>query len=315
MKLGIAIIAAIAAILASLALTEPARCEQDLPENVPVERLVKNMESYIKENPDDPQGFYVLGRVHGLAFTLKRRALATWPHETIQSFIADEDFQKQAAPSPEAGKKEVPLTGAELLDHLSAAVKNFSTAIRLDPKPALYHLGYAGVLEAGSPLAYQVDFMPGLKKGKGSPGEKSPEAEKLVGRLGSPDEKERSEAREKLRQEISSTAESLHQRRSDPNEALRKEIAALLRFYWEEQALAEYLAAYQRAAGKDVKIKEQPLRGLSQLASYEAGKAWLRLAKTHGAAEAEKGPAAQIEKTLKALEGKPPAKRPAPSPR
>jgi hypothetical protein len=39
----------------------------EMPRDVPVYRLVKNLESYIAEHPDDAQGYYNLARVHALA--------------------------------------------------------------------------------------------------------------------------------------------------------------------------------------------------------------------------------------------------------
>ena len=38
------------------------------PTEVPLERLLQNTEAYIRKNPKDAQGYYVLGRVHSLAF-------------------------------------------------------------------------------------------------------------------------------------------------------------------------------------------------------------------------------------------------------
>jgi tetratricopeptide (TPR) repeat protein len=39
-----------------------------MPMPAPVERLIENTQAYIKENPEDAHGYYVLGRIHYLAF-------------------------------------------------------------------------------------------------------------------------------------------------------------------------------------------------------------------------------------------------------
>lgn len=53
-----------------------------------------------------------------------------------------------------------------------------------------------------------------------------------------------------------------------------------------DQARDAYLAAFRASLGKDVKLKEQPISGLRSLVSYEAGKAFIRLANV----ESDKSP-------------------------
>ena len=65
------------AILALFAATS-ALAHWAMPTDAPVDRLVANLTSYTKEHPEDADGYYALGRVHGLAFTLKTRVVATW---------------------------------------------------------------------------------------------------------------------------------------------------------------------------------------------------------------------------------------------
>ena len=42
-----------------------------MPSPVPVDRLLGNAGAYVKENPENPHGYYVLGRIHYLAFVNK----------------------------------------------------------------------------------------------------------------------------------------------------------------------------------------------------------------------------------------------------
>jgi len=38
------------------------------PDQIPIDRLLKNAEDFIEKNPSDPKAYYVLGRIHHLAF-------------------------------------------------------------------------------------------------------------------------------------------------------------------------------------------------------------------------------------------------------
>ena len=42
-----------------------------MPQRIPVDRLICNASAYIEENPEDANGYYVLGRIHYLAFSNK----------------------------------------------------------------------------------------------------------------------------------------------------------------------------------------------------------------------------------------------------
>lgn len=48
------------------------------PQDVPVDRIVKNAEAYVAEHPDDASGYYVLGRAHYLAWTLKSQTIPVY---------------------------------------------------------------------------------------------------------------------------------------------------------------------------------------------------------------------------------------------
>ncbi len=58
------------AVAAALALVAPAAWGMwaILPEQVPVDRLLKNANRYIEAHPKDARGYYVLGRLHSMAF-------------------------------------------------------------------------------------------------------------------------------------------------------------------------------------------------------------------------------------------------------
>jgi hypothetical protein len=62
----------------------------DIPSEVPVDRLIANATAYVEENPTDANGYYVLGRIHYLAFSLKALKInATVKGENLLPKIAE----------------------------------------------------------------------------------------------------------------------------------------------------------------------------------------------------------------------------------
>lgn len=107
------------------------------PKNVPTERLLENTAAYVKANPKDPQGHYVLGRLHSMAFATNADELTIGqafrpPKEEnpLPGFLPYHSVKVQAATKD--GKLE--LTG-ERLSHLDASVGHYHKAILLsEPK-------------------------------------------------------------------------------------------------------------------------------------------------------------------------------------
>src|SRR4051812_31539838 len=107
-----------------------------MPEQVPVERLEKNIKAYVKAHPKAADGYYTLGRVNYLAAATRSRSIGVFRNGAGKSLpsVAQEVFQHD---HKEAGKA---VTKAELVDYVQAAVENFRKAIDLDENNALYHL-------------------------------------------------------------------------------------------------------------------------------------------------------------------------------
>jgi hypothetical protein len=112
-----------------------------MPTNAPVERLVSNMADYVKAHPRDANGYYTLGRIHYLAFTLN------------STEIPDPELQTSRYPGRPAGQPRDPgeIPEAQRATHLKEAVRLLQRALELDPKNGLYELGLACVLEDGQP--------------------------------------------------------------------------------------------------------------------------------------------------------------------
>jgi hypothetical protein len=136
----------------------PALAKFAMPQEAPVERLLKNVAAYVKEHPKDPQGYYTLGRVNYLALSLKSTTVRAFERGAGPDQLPDVPKKFQ-----EPGKEKP--TEAELKAHLAAAADNFVKAIELDEKNGLYHLGLASLMEAGVNSGLDLGPLPGSKAG------------------------------------------------------------------------------------------------------------------------------------------------------
>lgn len=250
------------------------------PTYAPVERLIANASAYVKENPKKAHGYYVLGRIHYLAFANKASIVGTMkqskdsppeiaPDWLLGNFkyhtrrqhaikLALEEFgyssvseipatnQKKFWDSvrrklTEQGWEHEKLNEKELVRHAAEAVRNFRKAIELDPKNGLYHLGLASLLEQYVGFLREMDL-------KAVP--------------------------EEFRSIILNRARDIYQ------------------------------TAYELSIREDLKHKYLPISGLMSLVGYEASKAYVRLIDADGSiSDAEKEKSSKVKKDLKKLEG------------
>ncbi|MEO5713154.1 MAG: hypothetical protein ABIT37_06670 [Luteolibacter sp.] len=86
------------------------------------------------------------------------------------------------------------------------------------------------------------------------------------------------------------------------------ELPADLKAVTRDQARDAYLAAFRASLGKDSTLKHQPISGLESLVSYEAGKAFIRLAGAKNNAGADLGSEAkEVREGLVKLDAIPPS--------
>jgi hypothetical protein len=74
-------------ILIVSAFRNPADAKFLPPTFSPVERLIANTTAYVKENPEMPHGYYILGRIHYLAFVKKASLVTVWRHQELGIFL------------------------------------------------------------------------------------------------------------------------------------------------------------------------------------------------------------------------------------
>lgn len=108
------------------------------PQEVPVDRLLKNTEAWIADHPEDPRGHYVLGRVHSMAFATRKDQVTVGQSfnakpeaaNPLPSFLPYRSVKVQ----PVAGKNgQVAITSEQLI-HLEASIRHYRKAIELAGK-------------------------------------------------------------------------------------------------------------------------------------------------------------------------------------
>ncbi len=111
------------------------------PSPAPVERLLKNAETYLAAHADSAEARYIVARIHYLAFA---RASASVPaiseaDDTGKPVIPD-NWMIGPVHTDELGEKE-------LAAHATAALTGFHDLLKKEPANALYQLGLASLLE------------------------------------------------------------------------------------------------------------------------------------------------------------------------
>ena len=106
-------------------------------EPVPVDRLIKNVEAYIKANPKDAKGHYTLGRIHGLAYAKEGAQINVIPAKQPDGLPDWAVYQSLREARRDPGK---PLPDAAK-DHLQKSIAYYRTATEMDAENGLYFLG------------------------------------------------------------------------------------------------------------------------------------------------------------------------------
>lgn len=136
-------------LLAALTLSAPAMFMP--PEMVPVDRLVKNAETYLAKHPDEADAHYTLARIHYLAFSMKRDQVPAFTRGAAEGAKPQPapDWQADWMPNRPDPKENQPspLAPPRLAEHAAAALRSFQDALRLAPQNGLYALGLASLSE------------------------------------------------------------------------------------------------------------------------------------------------------------------------
>jgi len=102
-------------------------------EDVPVDRVIANVTRYVKDHAEDGQGYYVLARIHSLAYATAQDKVHVIVDKDLPAFPPYESIRV----SGEALKK---LDGPAR-QHLVDSLTNYATATKLAPEKPLYWMG------------------------------------------------------------------------------------------------------------------------------------------------------------------------------
>ena len=137
----------------------------------PVERLARNVGQYVEVHPGDARGWFVLGRIHGLAFVLETQQLGALNEghgEELPELLDDSSqrahFLRRLGPDFHNG---APPDASERLSHLIQSIQALRRSIRLDPERAEAHLGLAYISGAGRASGGARRYARGLRVGCG----------------------------------------------------------------------------------------------------------------------------------------------------
>jgi len=124
----------------------PASGKYRMPDlvNVPVERLVKNLEELVKKDAKDVQARHNLARVHAMAYALKiDTAEARKNQENDGAWFGYEPAHVPFTLKPTDEKTKDKIAKA----HLSKAILRYAEVLKLDPDHGTAALGHAWCLE------------------------------------------------------------------------------------------------------------------------------------------------------------------------
>lgn len=132
--------------------------------SAPVERLIANVQAYVRKHPEEAHARYILGRLHSLAFAKGASEVSLYSNREDR-----EGLPEFPAFQPLRVELEHKRVTAAALRHFRESVQNYREAIRLassrtqDPESrlGLYYLGYAWMLEQGHRLGRLAGPPPG----------------------------------------------------------------------------------------------------------------------------------------------------------
>lgn len=114
-------------------------------ENVPIDRLVKNLESLAEKDPKDARVRFNLARVHGMAFAAKTDAAQV--RKGRESEGAWFGYEPVHVPFGELKASHDPAKLKAAKEHLAKAIARYTEVIKLDPNHLPAKLGHAWCLE------------------------------------------------------------------------------------------------------------------------------------------------------------------------
>ena len=123
-------------------------------DEVPVERVVTNLERLARDNPKDPELVLNLARVHAMAYAQKSGRVRVYRGQEGKG-LAIEPYESNHQPAVKETRNPAQL--AEARRHLESAIARYQEAIRLEPTNPLARLGLGWALEQSGDKAKAID--------------------------------------------------------------------------------------------------------------------------------------------------------------
>lgn len=116
---------------------------------MPVSRLLKNVQAYVKAHPKDAQGYYTLGRVNSAAFAQDKETVGVMVREPLPY------VSTQSGLTPPPRDRSKPLS-TRALNYITEAIHNYEIATDLAPSDGLAWLGLGFQCEEALPYPQAV---------------------------------------------------------------------------------------------------------------------------------------------------------------
>jgi hypothetical protein len=272
------------AILAMLLCGRPAVAMFKAPSLAPVERLIANTTAFVKENPQDPHGYYTLGRIHYLAFANGAMLVGVSDLDSSPPKVAPDwllgDFAWNARNSEAKRLAQQELGYGPKSDVPRAERRRFRDVVS-HKRDQLEKEGWLPEkLSTEQTAAHAAAAVRNFKK-----------AIDLAPKNGL------------YHLGLASLLEQyVDFVKAQKVEAMPEEFLAIIL----ERAEQVYGRAYELSIRRDLKLVHMPASGLSSLVGYEAGKACIRLSEAKKSIpKQEKERLAKIKKNLAKLDGLP----------
>lgn len=240
-------------------MVQPVQARFVLPDYLPVERLAANTEAYIAEHPNEPQGYYTLGRIHYLAFISRIGLVGAYGSEGLPRLVGvGEEF-----PFAEAVLNDARRTEAQ-----ARVLQAWGLSDVTEVSPDKLQAYYDAVRAQQQALAQQ-----GWQPESLTTAALVSHAESAIEHF------ERAMDLDPDNGLYYLGAASLYEQFSDfVHDANITDVPIPLAHTPTPRIRLTYYLAYRLAVEEDLTWGYIPLRGLRSLVAYEAGQAYLRLA-------------------------------------
>jgi hypothetical protein len=247
----------------------------------PMDQVLTDVGEWIKKQPEDAEGYFVLGRLHAMSWAFGKdrlRVHEAWdePSEGAKPGLPHFSPWDSVEVRREQAKESVT---ADEAGHLEAALRNYRKAAALDPKNDRYELALAWMLQETGKVSDKLspDFL------DGAPTQPTPREQAAytaaIGKLAAEEFGQREEAAAELLNAMPlSIPRLLAVASHDPEVTARAQ--TILKTYWDQLAIEHYRKAYQMNLDRHTAIHPR-VGGADADVTYEAAQRLVELLNEH----------------------------------